>query len=98
VFPVFRHHTIPDHVRDEYTQDEIQAKLAQTGFRIQSLGYGFGLPGELAFELNNLFWQQPPLRTLIALATFPAAILLGYVDCRLPPTQGNSLVILAQPR
>jgi len=34
IFPAFRQHTIDDHVRDEYTLNEIRAKLLQTGFKL----------------------------------------------------------------
>ena len=97
VFPAFKKHTISDHVRDEYTEQGIRTKLAQAGFVVRSLTYGFGPLGELAFELNYLFWQRPWLRASVAVATFPLAILLGYLDSCYPAGQGNSLVILAQP-
>jgi trans-aconitate methyltransferase len=96
VFPMFKQHMIPEHVRDEYVEEEIRTKLTLAGFEVQALSYGFGLWGELAFELNNLFWQFPILRNLVALGTFPLAILLGYLDSRHPSTQGNSLIILAR--
>lgn len=97
ILPVFKRHIIADHVRDEYTVEEIEAKLAQAGFTVHSVAYGFGVWGELAFELNYLFWWRPWLRALLALSTFPLAIPLGYVDSCFSPRRGNSLVLLARP-
>lgn len=96
IFPAFRHHTVSDHLRDEYTEDEIKTKLRQAGFVLLSTTYGFGTWGELAFELNYLFWQQPWLRTVFALLTFPIANIAGYIDSQFVPDHGNSLILLAQ--
>jgi 2-polyprenyl-3-methyl-5-hydroxy-6-metoxy-1,4-benzoquinol methylase len=96
--PVFKQHTVPDHVRDEYTEEEIATKLRLAGFEVLSIAYGFGSLGELAFELNNVFWRRPALRNTFALITFPLALLIGYLDVCFPPrTRGNSLIILARP-
>jgi len=97
IFPAFKQHVISDHVRDEYTEEEIKAKLGQSGFAVHSMAHGFGFWGELAFELNYLCWRRPWLRTLLALLTFPLAIPLGYVDSRSFPDWGNSLILLARP-
>jgi SAM-dependent methyltransferase len=97
VFPVFRQHVVDDHVRDEYTPDEIGAKLREAGFRLRWQGWGFGLAGELAFELNYLGWRRSWLRNLLALLTFPLALPLAYLDVRTAPEQGNSLLLLAEP-
>jgi SAM-dependent methyltransferase len=97
-FPVFRKHVVSDHVRDEYLPKEIRSKLQSSGFEILDLSYGFGWQGELAFELNNLFWRYPILRAMLALLTFPLSLYLAYRDVNVPHPQGNSLVILAQPQ
>ena len=97
IFPGFAQHIIADHVRDEYTAEEIETKLVLAGFALISIDYGFSLWGELSFELNNLCWQQPRLRMLLALLTFPPAILMGYVDSRFSWDWGNSLIIQARP-
>lgn len=97
VFRIFEQHIIASHVRDEYTAEEIEAKLVQAGFVVHSVEYGFSFWGELAFELNNLCWQQPWIRTVFALLTFPLAILTGYVDSCSSSTCGNSLIIQARP-
>ncbi|MGB9881082.1 MAG: class I SAM-dependent methyltransferase [Anaerolineae bacterium] len=97
IFPIFRQHIIADHVRNEYTAEEIEAKLAQAGFTVRSMAYGFGIWGELAFELNYLFWWRSWLRTSLALLTFPLVILLGYVDSYSSLDRGNSLIIQARP-
>jgi 2-polyprenyl-3-methyl-5-hydroxy-6-metoxy-1,4-benzoquinol methylase len=95
-FPAFRSHIIYDHVRDEYTVDEIYARLEQTGFEVVNLQYGFGHRGELAFELNNLFWGSKFLRALTALIFFPASVWLAYMDSRNDYDDGNSLLVLAR--
>jgi len=97
IFPSFRRHTIDDHVRDEYALDEIQAKLAAAGFELAWHGWGFGPAGELAFELNYLGWQRAWLRNLLALFTFPLALLLAYLDVRSEHQEGNSMLLLAVP-
>jgi 2-polyprenyl-3-methyl-5-hydroxy-6-metoxy-1,4-benzoquinol methylase len=98
VFAAFREHTVPDHVRDEYTPAEIRQKLAETGFAVELLEYGFGPAGELAFELNTLFWRWPAVRAALALLTYPLAWWLAYRDINADLRRGNSLVILARPQ
>jgi SAM-dependent methyltransferase len=94
----FSRHTTPDHVRDEYTAAEIREKLAQTGFEVMSINYGFSMWGELAFESNYLFWKWPPLRILSALVLHPLSVWLAYMDTRQDYDDGNSLLILARPQ
>jgi SAM-dependent methyltransferase len=96
-FPAFKAHTTPDHVRDEYTASEIRERLNQAGFRVEHLRYGFSMWGELAFELNNLFWKWKWLRALTALLTHPLSVWLAYVDTRRDYEDGNSLFVLARP-
>lgn len=97
IFPVFREHVISTHLRDEYTEEEIRSKLRLSGFTTHLVTYGFGLWGEMAFEVNNLCWRRLWLRTLLAFLTFPLALCLGYVDTRSLLSQGNSLILLARP-
>lgn len=98
-FPMFRHYQVHDHVREEYTEDEIRRLLTQAGFAIHRVDYTFGPLGELAFELNQLFWTQPPLRFLFALQTFPVALLLACLDFLLPKSSGNAFLVVAyKPR
>ena len=94
-FSAFKDHTTPDHVRDEYTDSEIREKLTQTGFRVEYLRYGFSKWGELAFELNYLFWRWNPLRVLSAILFHPLSVWLAYMDTRRDYAEGNSLLILA---
>ncbi len=96
-FPVFREHTTPEHVRDEYTAAEIRENLYRAGFQVEYLRYGFSPWGELAFELNNLFWRHLALRLPIALILHPLCVWLGYMDTRRDYDDGNSLLILARP-
>ena len=98
-FPMFRGYTVHDHVREEYTEDEIRRLLAGAGFALHRLDYTFGPLGELSFELNQLFWRQRPLRFLFALQTFPVALLLAYLDFLLPKQDGNAFLVVAyKPR
>jgi SAM-dependent methyltransferase len=95
IFSVFKKHIIHDHVRDEYTPDEIQTKLRMAGFAVHQLAYGFGPLGELAFELNAMFWDHLALRAVMALLTYPLALLLAYLDIRHQHERGNSMIIVA---
>lgn len=96
IFSVFEEHTVDDHVRDEYLPDEINPKLHQAGFQVRQLNYGFSWMGELAFELNTLFWERPALRGAIALLTYPIAWWLAFLDTRSAYDWGNSMVIVAE--
>lgn len=97
IFRAFNSHTTPDHVRDEYTVDEIWELLSLSNFRIKYFGYRFSLWGELSFELNNLFWEHKRLRILMALLTHPLCIWLAYMDTLCRPSEGNSLLVIATP-
>lgn len=97
IFSAFKQHLVSDHRRDEYTPTEIQTKIEKTGFRLQSLRYGFGWQGELAFELNTLMWTVPPMRAALALLTYPLAWWLAYWDVFTLHSHGNSLIVVAQP-
>lgn len=96
-FPVFKSHTTPDHVRDEYTANEIHERLLQAKFEVENLYYGFSGWGELAFELNNLFWRHRWLRIMTALVTYPICIWLAYMDTRRDYADGNSFTVIARP-
>lgn len=95
-FPRFRRFEVHDHVRDEYTEAEIRDKLPRAGFDILSISGTFGPPGELAFELNMLYWDRPALRYAVALATFPVSLGLAYMDYARPPREGNAFLIVAR--
>jgi len=97
-FPVFKNHTTPEHVRDEYTASEIRSKLDLAGFEVIYLCYGFNRWGELAFESNYLFWKSKILRTLTALFFHPLSMWLAYMDTRRDYADGNSLLVLARPK
>ena len=96
-FPAFKSHTTPEHVRDEYTADEIRERLDQAGFQVVYLCYGFSMWGELAFELNYLFWKWNRLRIATALLTHPLCVWLAFMDTRRDYQDGNSLLVLARP-
>ncbi len=95
IFPQFERHIIADHVRDEYTEAEIRDKLTRAGFTVVSLRPTFGPLGELAVELNLMFWTVPPLRLLAALLTFPLTVPLAYLDFVTPKRRGNGMLIQA---
>lgn len=96
-FPAFKRHTTHDHVRDEYTAEEIRTLLEENQFEVTYLRYGFSMWGELAFELNYLFWEWTLLRVLTAILTHPACVWLAYKDTRKDYDDGNSLIIHARP-
>jgi len=96
IFPAFKQHLIDDHVRDEYLPEELTEKLERAGFQILRMRYGFGWQGELAFELNNLFWNYAPFRAFFALLTYPLAWFLAYLDINAEIARGNSIICVAQ--
>lgn len=96
IFLTYREHTVGDHVRDEYLPTEIWAKVRDAGFEIERRTFSFGLWGELAFELNNLFSKNRSLRALTALATLPIALVAGYVDSQQSLLIGNAIVMRAR--
>lgn len=96
IFPTFAGHTVEDHVRDEYLPEEIQAKIEAASCQVESLEFGFGFWGELAFELNNLFWQNRVLRNVTALLTLPVSLVAGYVDSTRHLKRGNSILVIAR--
>jgi hypothetical protein len=71
--------------------------LKSAGFRIHDVCYGFGWRGELAFELNTLFWNVPPLRKFLAWISSPLAWYLAYQDVNMNSEKGNSIIALAVP-
>ena len=96
IFKTFEQHTVSDHVRDEYLPEEIIGIVQSADCNIINLQYGFGFWGELAFELNNLFWEIRYLRILTALTLFPISLILGYIDTISNPNMGNSILIIAE--
>ena len=96
IFSVYGKHSVHDHVRDEYLPDEIRTKVEQAGLTVVKLEYGFGVWGELSFELNNLFWTNRALRTITAMLTLPVSLVSGYIDARSKPARGNSILIVAR--
>lgn len=95
--PGFKSFHTQDHVREEYTLDEIRLKLEEAHFQPVYLKYGYSWRGEIAFEINYLFWQFPILRLLIALITHSVTTWLAYLEVRQEYETGNSLIILAKP-
>ena len=97
IFPWFKNYKTHDHVREEYTLDEITEKLEQTGLTVYFRGYGYGLlKGEMAFELNNFFGKQKYFLILSQLITLPISLVLGYLDICYPPKIGNSILVKAK--
>jgi SAM-dependent methyltransferase len=87
---------IEGHVREEYTPEELQQVAEEAGFTAVTVRETIGRLGEISFELNNLFWTRPTLRYLLALLTYPIAIVLAYLDVKRNPAQGNSLLLTAR--
>ena len=88
---------VDDHVRDEYEKEELLRLLLRTGFRVSEFKQTFGRWGEISFELNSIGWRTPTLHSLVALLTYPVAVLLGYWDTRRTPESGNGYLVAAQP-
>jgi hypothetical protein len=95
IFAAFTHHGVDDHVRLEYTEEEILAKVRRAGFKVEWLHYTFSRWGELAWELNNMFWLRPVPRRIISLAAFPVSFALGYWDVTQNYSEGNSFLVKA---
>lgn len=72
---------VHDHVRDEYTEQEIEEKIKRTGFCIVQKRYTFGWPGSLARELYYLLSQRDGLlKPIVRAVTFPFLLLLAKLD------------------
>lgn len=93
--PSFKTYKTPDHVREEYTYEEINRLLQQGGFNIKSIKFSYSKWGELAFETNYLFFSKGYLRIIFALFFHPISILLGYLDTVTNYPDGNSFIITA---
>lgn len=93
---VFKLHTVVDHVRNEYTEEELRQRLTDAGLYIREFQYTFGRWGEISFELNMLAWQRWWLRNLLMLLTYPVAIPLGYIDTRQHHQLGNGFLVAAE--
>jgi len=97
ILPFFKPIIMTDHVREEYTLEEISRKLTLTGFNIIETGFGYSWKGELAYEFNYLFWEYKWIRMIIAtLLHFPTNV-LAYLDVKRLHPQGNSIVVVAKP-
>jgi SAM-dependent methyltransferase len=95
--PGFESFETKDHVREEYTCEEIRSKLEKAHFQPVYLKYGYNWRGEIAFELNYLFWQVPILRLLFAFLTHFVTTWLAYLEVSQEYETGNSFIILAKP-
>ena len=96
IFKSFENHTVSDHVRDEYLPEEIMDIIQRANCDVVDLQFGFGFWGELAFELNNLFWDNRVLRNISALFFFPISMICGYRDIQINYTRGNSILLIAR--
>lgn len=84
-----------DHVRYEYTEQEIRAKLADAGFAIEKFSYSQGTWGRLSFEINSLYMNHTNVRNVLAMLTYPLTTALAYLDAIVPHKTGNAFVIVA---
>lgn len=96
LFPGFMRHSVESHVREEYVEAELRQRFTEAGFEIRELHQTFGKAAEAAFELNHAFWRIWPLRQVMAILTYPVAVLLGYGDTRRYQQRGNSFLVVAQ--
>lgn len=96
ILPGFYDYYTYDHVREEYTLDEISQKLDEVGFRIISSYYSYSFWGELAFELNYLFWKKPKIRLLFAFIFHLISNLFGYIDIKNQFKSGNGIVMIVK--
>lgn len=95
--PGFHLHQVGDHVRDEYSREEIVGKVRRAGFEVVSVRTTFGRPGELAFELNYLFSEVPVLKVMAAALTYPFALALAYRELNSSSREGgNSFMVVAR--
>jgi len=80
-----------DHVRDEYTEKEIERKLELAGFCIEQRRYTFGWFGSLARELFYVLEQFKAemsfLGAILKASLFPLLIWLAYLDTLTQNTQ-----------
>lgn len=96
ILPGFKDFFTHDHVRDEYTYEEISKKLEDVGFKIINNYYSYSVWGELAFELNYLFWKKPKIRLFLAFIFHFFSNLLAYIDIKNQFNSGNGIVIVAR--
>jgi SAM-dependent methyltransferase len=96
ILPGYKNFDTHDHVRPEYTAEEITEKLIRVGFKIKELDYTYAKYGEIAFELNYLLWQVPSIRLFFAFITHPIVMRFAYKEIQYVSKKGNAMVILAQ--
>ena len=76
---------VHDHVRYEYTEQEIEGKIDRAGLRIEKKRYTFGWPGSLARELYYRFERHSGLSRVSYRSTvFPLSLLLAMLDTITP--------------
>lgn len=98
ILPGFSDFSTIDHVRPEYTMDEIFGKLLTTDFYIQESYYSYSNWGELAFELNYLNWKKPKVRLLFAFLFHFLSNIFGFIDIQKNSKSGNGLVIISKKK
>lgn len=90
---------VHEHVRDEYTEKEIEEKIERAGLRIEAKRYTFGWWGSLGRELYYLFEGCSGLRKMFyRTMVFPLSLLLGMLDTLMPNrTHQGFLYKLSKP-
>lgn len=74
-----------DHVRDEYTETEIMAKLTAAGFRVQEKKYTFGWFGSISREMfyavqsRGKCMHSAP-RAVFKVSMYPLLLALAHLD------------------
>lgn len=93
--PGFAGHSDPGHVREEYTPEELLRLVDQAGLEALDMFDTFGTFGELAFELNSLFWKWRPVDSVWRSLTLPFLLPLGIWDAASPLSWGNSMLLVS---
>jgi len=72
---------VREHVREEYSEDEIKRLIAESGLEVLARRYTFGILGALAREIYYTLdpWPRAPRRMLLA-AIFPVLLALAVGD------------------
>lgn len=97
------HGFIDEHVRDGYNIDDIRQKLSRAGFRNIEAKYSYGKPGSIAWRLSMKFpitvlnWSKAffVLLPFYYLLTFPACLVLNYLDTKGSHKTGTGLIVKA---
>jgi len=83
------------HVRDGYSVAGISKTLKEIGFQNIDCRYTFGFWGTLCFDLFFIIGDNRP-NPIIFFLTFPALMMLAFLDLHFPSKQGSALLVTAR--